>query len=224
MSKPKRKGGPLRIPSPGEEVPKFTIIDFVEMTLPLINIVLTVIFILLIPNFLIDLVLFFMFLLTISFFLSMILELWQFFRVTHTENSLLIYSSTNVSPYLLYTGQFFYGYFFLSFLFLGFIEVDIILSIVIWVYFGFSTLFLVFVIWAIVAYFKEAGNRKKEINEKIMENLNKHEKMENYAAQSFYIQLLIEIRKTPLLKAGFLSKLITVITFLLTIVPFIISA
>ena len=224
MSKPKRKGGPLRIPTEEEEFHKFTIIDLVEAILPLINIVLTIIFILLIPNFLIDLLLFFMLLLTIAFFFSMVVELWQIFRVPHIENSLLIYSSTNVSPYILYTGQFIYGYFFLSFLFLGFIEVDIVLSIVILVYFGFSTLFLVLVIWAIVTYFKEAGNKKEEIKEKIMENLNKHEKMENYAAQSYYIQLLIEIRKTPLLKAGFLSKLITVITLVLTIVPFIIPA
>jgi hypothetical protein len=222
LSKPKRKGGPLRIPTDEEEFRKFTIIDFVEATLPMINIVLTIIFMFLIPNFIIDLVLFFMFILTISFFLSMIFELWQVFRATDTEKSLLIYSSTNVSPYILYAGQFFYGYLFLSFLFLGFIEVDIVLSIVIWVYFGFSTLFLLLVIWAIVTYFKEAGDKKEEIKENIMEELNKHKKKENYAAQSYYLQLIIEIRNTPLIKAGFLSKLITFITIFLTIVPFII--
>ena len=224
MSDSKRKGGPLRIPTEEEELLKFTIIDFIEAILPMINIVLTILFILLIPNFLIDLLLFFMLLLTIAFFLSMIGELWQIFRTTHPENYLLFYTSTNVSPYILYAGQFLYGYFFLSFMFLGFIEFESVLSIFIWVYFFFSTLFLVFVIWAIATYFKEAGNKKKEIKEKILKNLHKHEITENYAAQTYYLQLLIHVIETPLIKAGFLSKLITFITVILTVVPFIIPA
>ena len=68
MSVSKRKGGPLRIPTEEEKLLKFTIIDFIEAILPMINIVLTILFILLIPNFLIDLLLFFMLLLTIAFF------------------------------------------------------------------------------------------------------------------------------------------------------------
>jgi hypothetical protein len=224
LSKPKKKGCTLRIPKAEEEITKFTIIDFIEATLPLINIVLTIIFIDLITNFLIDLLLFFMLLLTIGFFISMIIELWQIFRTTHTENSLLIYNSMNVSPYILYAGQFFYGFFFLSFLFLGLIEVVGLLSIFIWIYFGFSTLFLVFVIWAIAVYFNEATNKKKEIKEKLMKKLSKHEETENFSAQTYYLQLLIDVKNTPLIKAGFLSKLITFITILLTIAPFIIPA
>ncbi|MFX0004307.1 MAG: hypothetical protein ACFFAA_10180 [Promethearchaeota archaeon] len=223
MSKPKRKGGPLRIPAP-EEAPKFTIIDIIEVSIPLINITLSIIFIFLIDNFFIDLLLFFMLMLTVAFFLSASVELWQIFRTTHTENSLLIYNSANVSPYVLYAGQFIYSYLFLSFIFLGYIESVSILSIFIWVYFSFSTLFLLLSFWAIVVYVKEAGKRKEELKKNIMEDLNKHENTENYAAQSYYLQLLIELRKTPLIKAGFLSKLITVITIILTIVPFIIPA
>ncbi|MFW9998768.1 MAG: hypothetical protein ACFE9Q_15160, partial [Candidatus Hodarchaeota archaeon] len=204
--------------------PKFTIIDLIEVLIPLINIALSIIFILLIDNFFIDLLLFFMLILTIAFFLSSIVEFWQIFRTTHTENSLLIYNSTNVSPYILYAGQFVYGYFFLSFIFLGFIEVANVLSIFILIYFGFSTLFLVLGIWAILVYVKEAGIRKEQLKKKIMEDLNKHENAENYAAQSYYIQLLIKVIETPLIKAGFLSKLITFITIILTIVPFIIPA
>ncbi|MFX1349149.1 MAG: hypothetical protein ACFE92_10790 [Promethearchaeota archaeon] len=224
MSRPKKKGGPLRIPTPEEGTPKFTIIDLIEVLIPLINIALSIIFILLIDNFFIDLLLFFMLILTIAFFLSSIVEFWQIFRTTHTENSLLIYNSTNVSPYILYAGQFVYGYFFLSFIFLGFIEVANVLSIFILIYFGFSTLFLVLGIWAILVYVKEAGIRKEQLKKKIMEDLNKHENAENYAAQSYYIQLLIKVIETPLIKAGFLSKLITFITIILTIVPFIIPA
>ncbi|UCC19144.1 MAG: hypothetical protein JSV62_13740 [Promethearchaeota archaeon] len=224
MSKPKRKGGPLRIPTEEEELTKFTLIDLSEAALPVINIILTIIFILLIPNFLIDMLLFFMFLLTIGFFISMILELWQIFRATHPENSILLYSSTNISPYILYAGQFVYGYFFLSFIFLGFIDAVSIISIFIWIYFGFSTLFLILVIWAIVVYIKEAGNKKEQLIKNIMKDLSKYEKTENYAAQSYYLQKLIKVVETPLIKAGFLSKLITFITILLTIFPFIIPA
>ncbi|MFX0155696.1 MAG: hypothetical protein ACFE9Q_14330 [Candidatus Hodarchaeota archaeon] len=223
MSKAKRKGGPLRIPTPEEGAVKFSKRDIVGL-LPLINIALSVIFILLIPNFFIDLVLFFMLVLTIAFFISMIVELWQTFQTAPTQNSLLIYNSINVSPLVLYAGQFFYGYFFLSFIILDFVEAVSVLSIFVWVYFGFSTLFIVIVIWAIAVYVKEAGKKKEELKKKIMEDLNKQENTENYAAQSYYLQLLIEIRKTPLIKAGFLSKLITVITIILTIVPFIIPS
>ncbi|MFX0083097.1 MAG: hypothetical protein ACFE94_15215 [Candidatus Hodarchaeota archaeon] len=224
MSKPKKKGGPLRIPTAEEVTPKLTIIDLIELSLPLINIVLAIIFFLLIDDFIIDLLLFFMLMLTIAFFLSMFVELWQLSQTTHTEDSLLIYNSTNVSPYVLYAGQFFYGYFFLSFIFLGYIEAVSVLSIFIWVYFSFSTLFLVLSIWAVVSYVNEAGSKKEELKKTIKEDLNKHEKTENYAAQSYYLQLLIKVKETPLIKAGFLSKLITFITILLTIVPFVIPA
>ncbi|MFX0104574.1 MAG: hypothetical protein ACFE75_03675 [Candidatus Hodarchaeota archaeon] len=224
MSKPKRKGGPLRIPTPGEAPPKLTIIDLVEVSIPIINIALVIIFILLIPNFFIDLLLFFMLVLTIAFFFSFIVELWQMFQTTHTEKPLLIYNSANVSPYVLYAGQFFYGYFFLSFIFLGFIEAVSVLSIFIWIYFSFSALFLVFIIWAIVVYIREAGTKKEELKNNIMKHLSKHEKTENYAAQSYYLQLLIKVIETPIIKAGFLSKLITAITIILTFVPFIIPA
>ncbi|MFW9830046.1 MAG: hypothetical protein ACFFEY_20935 [Candidatus Thorarchaeota archaeon] len=221
MSKPKRKGGPLRIPSPGEVTPKLTIIDIVEMSLPLINIVIAIIFILIIPEIILDLILFVMLVLTIAFFISFFIELWVRYQTTHTEGSLLIYNSVDVSPYVLYAGQFFYGYFFLSFIFLGYIEAVSGLSIFLWVYFCFSTLFLIFIFWAIIAYVKEAGIKKEELEKEIMEDLHKYEKTENYAAQSYYIQLLIKLTETPIIKAGFLSKLITFITFALTIVPFI---
>ena len=221
MNKPKRKGGPLRIHKAEEGPATLSKRDLIGF-LPLINIALAIICILLIPNFFIDVLLFFMLVLTIAFFLSMIIELWQTFQTTHTEKSLLIYNSINVSPLVLYAGQFFYGYFFLSFIFLGFIEAVSILSIFIWIYFGLSTLFLVLVIWAIEVYVKEAGIKKEELKKNLMEELNKHEKTENFAAQSYYVQLLIKVIETPLIKAGFLSILITFITILLTIVPFII--
>ena len=80
------------------------------------------------------------------------------------------------------------------------------------------------VIWAIVVYVKEAGKTKKELKKNIMKFLSTHEKTENYAAQSYYLQLLIKVIETPLIKTNILSKLITVITILLTIVPFIIPA
>ncbi|MFX0026732.1 MAG: hypothetical protein ACFE8M_09970 [Candidatus Hermodarchaeota archaeon] len=222
MSKPKKKGGPLRIPTLEEVTPKLTIIDLIEVLLPLINIVLAIIFILEITNFYVQLLLFFMLGLTIAFFLSLSIELWQIYNPSPTEKSLLIYNSANVSPYVLYAGQFFYGYLFISFIFLGFIEAVSVLSIFVWVYFGFSTLFLVFSIWAIVGYVNEAGVIKEELKKNILENLNKHEKTENYAAQNYYLQLLIKVIETPIMKAGFISKLITFITILLTIVPFII--
>jgi small-conductance mechanosensitive channel len=206
-----------------EEKPKiFSSRDLLGL-LPVINIFLAIVSILLIPNFLIDIVLFFMLVLTIAFFLSMIIEVWEQKQNDSTENSLLIYNSMNVSPLVLYAGQFFYGYFFLSFIFLGFIEVVSILSIFVWVYFGFSTFFLVWVIRNGLIYVKEAEKKKEDLKKKIVKDFNEHKKTENYAAQSYYLQLLIEIRKTPLIKAGFLSKLITVITILLTIVPFFIT-
>ena len=223
MSKLKRKGGPLRIPTPEEGTPKLTKRDLLGL-LPLINIALTIICILLIPNSFIDLLLFFMLVLTFAFFLSMIVEIWQMFQTINTENSLLIYNSMNVSPLVLYAGQFFYGYFFLSFIFLGFIEAISVLSIFVWVYFGFSTLFLVMVIRNGMIYVKEAEKKKEDLKNNIMKDLNEHKKTENYAAQSYYLHLLIKVIETPLIKAGFLSKLITVITILLTIVPFIIPA
>jgi len=223
LSKPKRKGGPLRIPTAEEEVMILSKRDLLGL-LPVINIVLAIIFILLIPNFFIDLLLFFMLVLTIAFFFSMVVEIWQQFQTIPTEKSLLIYNSMDVSPLVLYAGQFGYGYFFLSFLFLGFIEAVSVLSIFLWVYFSFSTLFLVMLIWAIVEYVKEAVKKKEELKKNIMKDLSKHEKTENYAAQSYYLQLLIKVIETPLIKAGFLSKLIVVITILLTIVPFIIPA
>jgi hypothetical protein len=80
------------------------------------------------------------------------------------------------------------------------------------------------IIWAILEYVKEAENKKMELKKEIMEDLYKHEKTENYAAQSYYLQLLIKVIDTPLIKAKFLSKLITLLTILLTIVPFIIPA
>jgi len=223
-SKPKKKGGPLRIPT-AEESPtlKFSYKDLLGL-LPLINIALTIIFILLIPNFFIDVILFFMLVLTIAFFFSMIAELWQQKHKDYKEKSLLIFDSGDVSPLVLFAGQFFYGYFFLSYIFLGFIEVVSALSIFIWVYFGFSTIILVMLIWAIVVYVKEAGKTKEDLKKKIMKYLSTHEKTENYAAQSYYLQLLIKVMETPLIKANFLSKLITVITILLTIVPFILPS
>jgi hypothetical protein len=87
-----------------------------------------------------------------------------------------------------------------------------------------DVVFLVLVIWALVVYVKEAGKIKDDLKKNIKEDLNKHEKTENYAAQSYYLQLLIKVIETPLIKAGFLSQIITVITILLTIVPFIIPA
>ena len=132
------------------------------------------------------------------------------------------FNSMNVSPLVLYAGQFFYGYFFLSFIIIGFIEAISVLSIIVWVYFSFSTLFIVWVIRNGLIYVKEAEKDKEDLSKKIKKNLNEHEKTGNYAAQSYYLQLLIEVRNTPLIKAGFLSKLITVITILLTIVPFMI--
>ncbi len=53
-------------------------------------------------------------------------------------------------------------------------------------------------------------------------DLNKYKKTDNYAAQSYYIQLLFKAIETPLIKAGFLSKLITFFTIILTVVPFIV--
>ncbi|MHA2038713.1 MAG: hypothetical protein ACW972_03475 [Promethearchaeota archaeon] len=169
MSKPKRKGGPLRIPSPEEETPQLTIIDIIEMAIPLINIILTIIFILVIPNFFIDMLLFFMLMLTISFFLSFFIEVWQRKQMDNSKKFPLIFNSFNVSPYVLYAGQFFYGYFFLSFIFLGFIEAVSVLNIIVWVYFGFSLLFIIFVIWAITEYVKEAGEKREELKKNIMD-------------------------------------------------------
>ena len=222
-SKLKRKGGPLRIPTAEEEAKILSQRDLLGL-LPVINIVLSIIFILLIPNFFIDLLFLFMLVLTFAFFFSMIVELWQQKRKDHIENSLLIYKSSDVSPLVLYTGQFVYGYFFLSFIFLGFIEVVSVLSIFIWVYFVFSTLFLVVIIWAIVEYVIDAGKKKEELKKKIMKELDKHEKAENFAAQSYYLQLFIKVTETPLIRAKFLSILLAVITIFLTIVPFIIPA
>ncbi len=222
-SKPKRKGGPLRIPTEVEEPMILSKRDLLGL-LPLINIALVIIFILLIPNFFIDLLLSFMLLLTLAFFLSMIVFVWQQKHDDHPENSLLVFNSVNVSPLVLYAGQFVYGYFFLSFIFLGFIEAVSVLSIFIWVYFGFSTLFLVTLIWAILDYVKESEKTKGELKKNLLNDYYKHEKVENYAAQSYYLQLLIKVIETPLIKAKFLSKLLTVITILLTIVPFIIPA
>jgi hypothetical protein len=165
-----------------------------------------------------------MLVLTIAFFLSVIGELWHQKQVDHTENSLLIYNSMNVSPLVLYAGQFVYGYFFLSFIYLDFIEAISVLSIFVWIYFGVSTLFLIMLIWAILEYVKEAAKTKEELKENIMKELYKHKKEENYAAQSYYLHLLIKVREAPLTKAKFLSKLLAVITILLTIVPFIIPA
>ena len=71
-------------------------------------------------------------------------------------------------------------------------------------------------------YIKEAGKKKEEFKKNIMKDLHEHKKTENYAAQSYYIQLLIKVIETPLIKANFLSKLITVITILLTVIPFLI--
>jgi len=222
-SKPKRKGGPLRIPTAEEGAMILSKRDLLGL-LPVINIALAIIFILLIPNFFIDVLLYFMLVLTIAFFFSMIVSLWQQKQNDHTENSLLIYNSMDVSPLVLYVGQFIYGYYFFSFIFLGFIEAVSVLSIFIWVYFGFSTIFIVVLIWAIVVYVKEAVKKKEELKKNIMKDLYKHEKTENFAAQSYYLQLLIKVIETPLIKAKFLSKVITVITILLTIVPFIIPA
>jgi len=220
-NEPKRKGGPLRIPTEEEGAPVFSKSDLLGL-IPLINIALCIIFIILIPNFFIDLLLLFMLVLTITFFVSMIGEIWQQKQKKHTEISLLIYSSNDVSPLVLYAGQFVYGYFFLSFIFLGYTEAVSVLSIFIWVYFVFSTIFIAIFIWAIVTYVKEAGKTKDKLKKEILENLSKHKKAENYAAQSYYLQLLIEVTKTPLIKAKFLSKLLTFITILITIVPFII--
>jgi hypothetical protein len=222
-SNPKRKGGPLRIPTAEEGAMIINKRDLLGL-LPVINIALAIIFILLIPNFFIDVLLYFMLVLTIAFFFSMIVSLWQQKQNDHTENSLLIYNSSDVSPLVLYAGQFGYSYFFLSFIFLGFIEAISSLSIFIWVYFVVSTILLVVIIWAIVEYVKEAAKKKEELKKNIMKDLYKHKKTENYAAQSYYLQLLIKVIETPLIKAKFLSKLITVITILLTIVPFIIPA
>lgn len=222
-SKPKKKGGPLRITTAAEEPMILTKRDLLGL-LPLINIALAIIFILLIPNFFIDLLLLFMLVLTITFFFSMIVFVWQQKQDDFIEKSLLIYNSMNVSPLLLYAGQFVYGYFFLSFIFLGFIEAVSVLSIFIWVYFGFSTLFLVMLIWGIAEYAREAVKKKEEFKKNIMKELYKHEKTENYAAQSYYLQLLIEVKKTPLIEAKVLSKLLAFTTILLTIVPFIIPA
>ena len=222
-SKQKKKGGPLRIPTEEEEPMILSKRDLLGL-LPVINIALAIIFILLIPNFFIDLLLLFMLVLTIAFFLSMIAFLWQQKQDDLTEKSPLIYNSMNVSPLVLYAGQFIYGYFFLSFIFLGFIEAVSILSVFIWIYFGFSTFFLVMLIWGIVDYAKEAVKKKEELKKNIMKELSKHEKTENYAAQSYYLQLLIRIIETPLIKARALSKLLVFTTLLLTIVPFIIPA
>jgi hypothetical protein len=217
----KRKGGPLRIPSE-EDAKIFSKKDLLGF-LPFINIALTIIFILLIPNFFIDILLLFMLVLTIAFFLSMIIELWQQKQKDHTKMPFLIFKSVDVSPLVLYAGQFFYGYIFLSFIFLGIIEIVSLLSIFIWVYFGFSTIFLIMVIWAIVEYVKEAGKTKKESKKKIMNLLSVYEKKEDFAAQSYYLQLLINLIETPLIKTNFLSKLITIVTIIFTIVPFFIS-
>jgi hypothetical protein len=192
--------------------------------LPVINIVLAIIFFFLITNFFIDMVLFFMVVLTFAFFLSMAIDIWEQKHKDYTENSLLIYISMNVSPLVLYAGQFFYGYFFLSFIILGFIDALSVLSIFVWLYFGFSTLFLILLIRNSLIYVKEAEKKKDDLKIKIMKDLDEHRKTENYAAQSYYLQLLIKIIETPLVKANFLSVLITVITILLTIVPFLIPA
>ena len=222
-SKPKQKGGPMRIPTPEEKPMILTKKDLLGL-LPVINIALVVIFIWLIPNLLIDLLLLFMLVLTVAFFFSMIGSLRQQKHYDRTENFLLIYNSMDVSPIVLYAGQFFYGYFFFFFIFLGFIEAVSVLSIFVWVYFGLSTLILVMLIWGMVEYVKESEKKKEELKRTIMKDLNKHKETENYAAQSYYLQLLIKVIETPLIKAKFLSKLLAVITILLTIVPFIIPA
>ena len=80
------------------------------------------------------------------------------------------------------------------------------------------------VIYNGLKYVQEAEKEKEDFKKKIMKELNEHKKTENYAAQSYYLQLLIKIIETPLIKARFLSVLITVITIILTIVPFIITA
>ena len=94
-----------------EEKPNILSLRDLLGLLPIINIVLAIIFILLIPNFFVDVVLFFMLLLTIAFFLSMIIEVFAQLRELkqndYTENSLLINNSMNVSPLVLYAGQFF---------------------------------------------------------------------------------------------------------------------
>ena len=221
MGTPKRKGGPLRIPSAEEGVPILSKKDLLGL-LPVINIALAIIFILLIPNFFIDVLLFFMLLLTIAFFFSMTIDLWEQKQKDNMESSLLLYNSMNVSPLVLFAGQFIYGYIFLFFVFLGFIEAVSILSIVVWVYFVFSTLFIIMIIRNGYIYIKEAGKKKEEFKKNIMKDLHEHKKTENYAAQSYYIQLLIKVIETPLIKANFLSKLITVITILLTVIPFLI--
>ena len=206
-----------------EENPKsFRLWELLLGFLPVINIVLAIIFILLIPNFFIDVVLFFMLVLTIAFFISMIMELGK--KNDFTEDSLLIYNSMNVSPLVLYAGQFLYGFFFLSFIFLGFIEATSVLSIIVWVYFGFSTLFLVMIFRNGLKYVKEAEKKKEDFKKKIMKDINEYKKSENFAAQGYSLQLLIKIMETPLIKAKFLSVLITAITIILTIVPFIIPA
>ncbi len=222
-SKTKRKGGPLRIPSEEEEPVVFdkkSLLGF----LPLINIILGIIFIQLIPNFIIDLLLFIMLMLTFTFFFNMIVVIWQQKqkKAEYTEEPLLIYNSTDVSPLVLYAGQFIYGYFFLSFVYLGYVEAVSLLSIFIWIYFVFSSVFLVLMIWGLIQFIKEAAETKKNLKEKLRKELSKHEKAENYSAQSYYIQLLIKVMETPLIKARFLSKFLTIITILLTIVPFII--
>jgi membrane protein implicated in regulation of membrane protease activity len=224
LSESKRKGGPLRIPTLEEGAPKLTVIDIIEVSIPLINITLTIIFVLLITNVYIDMLLFFMLVLTIAFFFSFSYEFWQRKKTHPTKDLPMIFNSFDISPYVIYTGQFFYGWIFLSFIFSGFIEALSFLSIILWAYFGFSALFLVFSIWAIVTYIQEAGTKKEEIKNKIKEELIKHKMTENYAAQSYYVQLLIKVIDTPLIKARFLSKLITIITILLTIVPFVIPA
>ncbi|MFX0048046.1 MAG: hypothetical protein ACFE8G_07740, partial [Candidatus Hermodarchaeota archaeon] len=113
MSKPKRKGGPLRIPLPEEETPKLTIIDLIEVSIPLINIGISIIFIILISEFYLDLLLFFMLVLTITFFPSFFFEFWQRKQIDRSKKPLLIFNPFDVSPFVLYAGQFFYGYFFL---------------------------------------------------------------------------------------------------------------
>ncbi len=95
-SKPKKKGGPLRIPTEEEGPMKLTKKDLLGL-LPVINIALAIIFILLIPNFFIDLLLLFMLVLTITFYFSMIAFVWQQKPDDLIEKSLLIYNKVNIN-------------------------------------------------------------------------------------------------------------------------------
>jgi len=70
---------------------------------------------------------------------------------------------------------------------------------------------------------RKAILKKKGIKEKILKDLDKYKEEQNFAAQGYYLQLLIEVKNTPAVKVEFLSKFIIFVTTILAFIPFIIQ-